>query len=684
MRNRITYLGWTFEDTQIESGTLALEESLDIRTLGTDTFEVAVKCADASITGFAQNTPVTYFRNSSQLGVFYVQSITRAGVDLYTISAISSVGRLAQRQHYGGIYTGQTAAAIVADICGDIPYFLQSRFANLKLYGWLPIATARDNLAQVLFALNANLRTDNEGTLRIENLSATATAEFGSDSIYRDGAIVDYDTPVTSVTVLEHQYVAGGDETTLFEGTTVAGQRITFSQPMSNLAATGFSILSSGANYAVVSSGSGTLTGRAYVHTTREITRSVTSAQVPNEIRIEDATLVSLTNSSPVVERLVDYYAHRETIRADAVIAFEAPGDVVGIFHPFDRKMVEACIATSSINLSATLKSSLTALVGFTPHQTVEMEDVRELLTGSGTWTVPGGVTEVTAVLIGGGSGGSGGKAGFSGTARSINQSFRTGTISVSHGPGGAGGTGGAGGAAGRIYRVEIAVSAGDKISYSCGAAGSGSTSTGSPGGNSTFGSHSSASGASSGGGYYDVTTGKTFAIPGSAGPNGGAGGSGGAMNSGAASNGGAGGSTGGYSGGIGGKGVFRQGTLTGKAWTESAAGGGGGGAAYGRTGDAGTAGRNTSGTTVTGGGGGNGASAVRPSDQTNYGNGGTGGGGGGGGGGTGSWYYYQQADEGSYTIKYSPSAGSAGSGASGGDGAPGCIILYYRRPKAA
>ena len=58
---------------------------------------------------------------------------------------------------------------LVAEIC-TIPYIIQSKFAGIKLYGWLPVATRRANLAQVLFAIGAHAKTDQNGVLRIESL----------------------------------------------------------------------------------------------------------------------------------------------------------------------------------------------------------------------------------------------------------------------------------------------------------------------------------------------------------------------------------------------------------------------------------------------------------------------------------------------------------------------------------
>ncbi|MCQ5128019.1 hypothetical protein NE454_26930, partial [Blautia producta] len=83
-------------------------------------------------------------------------------------------------------------------------------------------------------------------------------------------------------------------------------------------------ILESGVNYAKVSSGNGTLSGTAYVHNTREVSKAVNPGDTENVKRVEDATLVSLANANAVAERLARYYAAREVIEADTVMDGES------------------------------------------------------------------------------------------------------------------------------------------------------------------------------------------------------------------------------------------------------------------------------------------------------------------------------------------------------------------------
>ena len=339
----------------------------------------------------------------------------------------------------------------------------------------------------MLFAIGAALKTDLEGVLRIEGLWDGISGQVPQDNLYTDAA-VDYGAQITQVIVTEHQYIPWTEEKQLFEGTAQAGDIITFDEPMHSLSAQDFAIQASGANWARVSAGAGTLTGKTYIHNTRQISRDVQAASTPNVKTVEDATLVSLVNSQAVVERLADYYRCRERVDSAVVYQGEAPGDRLAVYHPFDKTGVAACLESADITLSNTLKAQEKLLVGYVPPQTGDVSylDFREVLTGSGQWTPPEGVTEVTYVMFSGAQGGRAGvKGGDSAAARShsySHTSWITGQVTSRGtfrlwGNGGKGGQGGPGGKGSKILQGTMNVEPGVPLSYSCGVGSAGSTS---------------------------------------------------------------------------------------------------------------------------------------------------------------------------------------------------------------
>lgn len=721
-RNKIVYRGTTYD--RLAAGTVYLSKSLLGDELEPNTLSVTVETESKALLSFEIDDPVTYFYRDNKRGTFYLQSVTQVAWNKYDLYATSAIGLLLKRVHRGGIYSGTSAESLLSSICGPIPFRMQTRFSNSKLYGWLPYvkppaSSARDNFMKVLFALGATVTEDLDGVLKIEELWDGVSGDAQKNRMGQ-GASVVREGKVTSVSLIEHQWVQGGDQTDLFEGTAAQGTEIVFDEPMYNLTASGFSILERGANYAKLSAGSGTLRGTAYVHNTRLIETKILNSSNENVISVEDQTLISLVNSSAAAQRLANYYKCLETIDAPLVYNLENPGELLTTYHPFDKTNVSACIKTEEITMSNKLKSQSTLLVGFTPirQEGSESYEYHVVLTGSGSWTVPEGTTSVRAVLIGAGGAGFDGSPGGDSTETWEDEEIKTDRINLSApttsangssnvsnrgaGTPGSGGAGGAAGTPGKVYEVTFSPSSGSRISYKCGSKGA---SNGALGGATTFGSYSSNSGSTSSAGYTDIISGITYAKSGEDGADGGDGGSGADGES-----------VGGVSGGK----QEPSGSATRSdsdtqrisnvsldidATANFSLGAAGGGGAGGNSGsNLGTPGSDATSGSVRlsistgytnasvfpnkGGAGGDGADGA---DASVYGCSGSGAGGGGGAGGDSSassnvsvqYYAYNITTQTRIDFSINNTAGGAtarkgGAGGKGGAGADGCIILYY------
>lgn len=521
----------------ITAGYQDLSKSLLNDVLEIDTLDCDFNNEDTTVLNL-EGERVVYYFNDRQRGVLYVDNIKRTGTNSYHLYAVSAISRLDNISHTGGIYTGQTVEKVVKEICGPIPVYVKSNLKDIALYGWLPYSSppnssARDNLNQVLFAIGASLGTDLDGILRVEQLWDGVITEIEASKVDINSSVTE-NQKVSSISVMEHQYVQGDETSTLFDGTTQYGDTITFDEPMHSLSATGFSILESGANYAILSAGTGTLTGKKYIHNTRKITKVVDSSATENEKTKGNATLVSLANSNNVADRMVNYYKNTKSIQASFIMENERPGHVVKITDPYDKADVVACIASMNVNMSSILKADAELLVGFLPpsSEEIDYEFHREVLTGAGTWQRPDGVTSVTCVLIGGAQGGKCGSPGSDGGEQeyfSYNTSAGNQERGYRYGPAGVGGEGGEPGHGGKILQGSLDVSDLDAIPYQCGPGGAGAPfhadsveTEGSEGGDTTFGDLSSASGSVSETGYTDTITGEQYALGGTAGTAGG------------------------------------------------------------------------------------------------------------------------------------------------------------------
>lgn len=610
---------------------------------------------------------VLYHHDENLIGKFRLENILRTGQYEYQINCISAIGLLMTEDHYGGIYNGETAAAVISDIVGGvISYTLDESLGVVPIYGLLRKAKRRDNLRDVLFAIGGQIRKDTAGELNIVPMEAGEAYEITADEFYMGGSVTG-GNPATGVAVTEHSFAKLPSDAvvTLYDseaaagtlvtpkGETVTGVLVDFSEPVYDLAVQNAEILESGANYAVISgSPAAVLTGKQYTHTQRIVTRTNNTGGSPNVITSSECTLVNLMNSELVAERLMAYYGSAKTIEADLVVGGQKPGDAVSFVDPFGDPTT-GYITEMDLTMSAIIKARVKISSGFIPADSGNYYSHLVKLTEDGEFIVPDECRgKIRVVLVGAGDGGYCGGAGQKGGEGSEQD----------QGYGGEGGEAGLGGLGGKILVSTIEVKPGDRISFSIGKGGLGAEFGGLPtaGGNTIFGTLTSANGQRNENGYISLMDPTLYALPGKSGVKGGTGQ--------AAT-------------------TYDRTSLTheGETWYSGnrgetvviengiGYGGGGGGPAVGADGEDGGDGSVTYISNLEtymgdGGDGGTGATPIPAENAQTPGEGGQGGHGGGGGGGGG----------GTESGSWGGSAGLGGNGGRAGDGADGIILVYY------
>lgn len=663
--------------------------------------------------------PVLYHHNDGLVGKFYQESVVRLGRYEYQINALSAVGLLLTSYHYGGLYNGETMAEVLADIVGGVvPYTLDETLGKTKVYGLLRKAIRRDNLRDLLFATGGQIRKDKAGELHIVPANVGTPYELPGDLFYMGGSVTG-GNPATAVHLTEHAFFALESDpvVTLYDGEAAAEEQVTpkgnavvgtlvdFSEPMHDLSVSGAEILESGPNYAVLSPSSGAvLTGKQYTHTTRTVSRQKQTKTTPNVVHSSRCELVSQFNSESVADRLWAYYGSAKTIQAAIVVDGQKPGDAVTFVDPFGDKTV-GYIADMELTMSAILKGQVTLVSGYVPPISGNYYEHVMVITQSQTVTLPAEVKgKIRVVLVSGGHGGSSGYPGEVGEGRIVSETSsqwktsRKFAYPPEYSEGGQPGTPGAGA---RIKQITLTVAAGQQFAAVIGKGGvgglfsAGPNAPGSPGGDTTFGEHSTAGEDASATGYYDPVSGEIYGAPGGPGVPGGRGGgqkegstqvediipaeavTGFGMTT-----------QGGVSLGPSGEtavsghtiGGYKYSYGVGSYWSY------GGGAAYGAAGEDGK--KESGGTVVSttrlfakGVPGGAGANALKPPKPTVRGSGGFGGNGGGGPGGFGIAVVANRAtDVAEINPKMEVEFGdmTPGNGSDGGDGQDGIILIYY------
>lgn len=689
-----------------DTGTAKLDGNFitkDGDTLLTKDSSLIFKCLiEEELTDFIPGDAVYYYYQNVLVNKFYLNDVKRAGRFIYEFSCISAIGILENSMHYGGMYSGVLLSVILAEILEGIPYTIDSLIGNIKIYGRLPYATKRDNLQQLTIATALAIKTQTNGNLHITALSSDVKGYIEENRVVVGGNI-EVGTPATAVQVTEHSYQTLDEEIVLFNESFFTKEMILFSEPVHSLTITGGTILSSNANHAIVQGGGTvTLKGKKYLHNIKKITvGTILNNSKDNIITVENATLITSLNSKAVADKLFEVFSKPKLIKNPVLQGNEKPGDVARVLNPYTLENEIAYIKKMDMAISNVLVSTAEFLSGYTPSGVITGYKNRVLVTSGTSWTVPAGVTEIRAVIIGGGQGG---QAGFNGERGGWGDEFpqqddpidddsRALWLLSYNGDAGDGGSGGVAGDGGKIVDTgPLVVTPGAVMTVSIGSGGSGGASNGaagSVGGDTVFGLYSSANGEISNTGYVDTMTSAIYGVRGYPG----------------------------FKGQMGvgknsmpspdmndviykyydGDGFSYRSRRTGYiaqieprmiwAWygggsnySYAIAGGGGGSSYTSNGGDSQGAdwSDNNGKGFLDGGDGGDGAAGGSTTNASIYGGGGYGGHGGGGGGGGGASSNHWATPSGGGQYWQEGSGGQGGAGGAGSNGRQGCIIIYY------
>ena len=471
--------------------------------------------AGSSLINLPKDTPVWYYHQDELVGKFYIRSVTRKAKNQYELDCVSAIGLLDRKMHGGGLFRNSTFGTVLEDILAEdlhgtgdpvIDYAIDDEVAELPVSGWLPYASKRNNLYQLIFAYGVNIVKNYDGSPRFTFLYTRPSDDMlplETGDIYNGGS-VEYDKAYSQIVVSEHTYVAVTDiePVTLFDntnGSSVSNEEIWFDQApviISSLETTGSLTVIYATENSVTLTGQGVLTGKPYTHSVHTVSMRNQDAPEEKTVSVNDCTMVNVINSQNLLNRLYAYYCRDVNIRKVTnalVYTDERCGKLYKFKNPYGEDEV-AFLANMEINASSVNKADCEWIAAYEPagqaglysHVVVlkpEWDEEEQEYVYEGDWEVPEGVTEFKAVLIGGGTGGGSGWPGENGQdAYAYTEVEQGDDLSARWfgAEGGDGGNGGSGGTPGRVKTVLVEnVTEGDSFHYVLGEGGEGGASTG-------------------------------------------------------------------------------------------------------------------------------------------------------------------------------------------------------------
>lgn len=488
--------------------------------------------------GFSYGDPLDLYENATLLRRFYLTDISGGqrstdGSYAFTLHGVSFIGLFSAIPYRGNIFDRAQTGAIIAEIlgatqtgtdtglviyetAGGIEYAVDSSLDAAPHSGYIaPTEDARNALRDVLQIAGATPSQDATGRPTFGYLDPGATTTISPYEIYA-GDQYEQNEVVTAVRVLEYSWFKPSDQTeaVLLDASAevLDHAEILFDSPQFDLTADGLTIEDSGATYAVVS-GTGTLSGKAYVASTKELT-APTGRSGSDNVRTIDNTMCSSLYSSALLSRMASYFGAAEIDRASiAANALIVPGAALAYQDP-SREDQTGYMIESGVTFSGITKHDGRITAGWDASLDAPFSE-SVLIDTDQTWTVPAGAIRLRFYLIGGGNGGQGGYAGGNGQ-----DGFPGDPSAETPGDGGDVGLGGDGG---KVLQVDVNY---DQIEASyditVGAAGAAGAIDGGAGGlgtpttlETTGTTYTSDDGSTYPYGVIDALTGTTYAKPG-------------------------------------------------------------------------------------------------------------------------------------------------------------------------
>ena len=278
---------------------------------------------------FQERQPIKTYFNGQLKSSTFVKSSKRNAKNVWEVQSEDYIGLMDDVTFYGGMYNGEVNAyELLVEIfnTAKIPYTINEDLKDKLIYGYLPIATCRDALMQVAFAVQNVVDTSEREDVIVYKLQSDVKQKIPLERISQ-GQNFTTSSDVSRVELTVHTYAeAALEEIVLYDASKSGTGKnifIKFSQPMHDIYIRPLDgnnkIIESHVNYAIINASSEDciLRGDYYHHTTEKIGKDnplYLENNEKNAISVDNATLVSKNNANEVLDSCFDWLLKTTTI----------------------------------------------------------------------------------------------------------------------------------------------------------------------------------------------------------------------------------------------------------------------------------------------------------------------------------------------------------------------------------
>lgn len=342
-----------FEDSEIKSVKFTQQISPIASELFINTCDITLSLKSPDAYTFAKSQPMMIYHRDKLIGQHFITSAKRQDQKTWNITAEDYIGLLESTSFDGKQLYGTSPSSELPDILratGLEEIQLNVDTPSISLTGVIQAGTVREAFGQIAFASNLLVDTSYSDQLNVKSMPRTLTHEIPASRVM-EGARLEALDKVTSVSAVSHAYSAAAEseretlytavENDLYNEVTVKfdGDKMytnyQLSEVNNNFEFTPFYVTFT--PYSLDSKVTAVPLKDSPI--TKVYKPSTVAGAANNDMKIENATLISRSNIDSILTRCYDQYSKRHQLTCKIV---ERPsdetikvGDIVRVATPW-------------------------------------------------------------------------------------------------------------------------------------------------------------------------------------------------------------------------------------------------------------------------------------------------------------------------------------------------------------
>ena len=316
------------------------------------------------------NQEIQISADNHLLGTFFLQEWVSDSNSLkFEFKSSDAIVLLDNKQHLGGFYKNKKTIDLISEMLDGFEFEVHEDFWDIKINGYLPVDTIRNNLQQVCFTVGAIINVSRTNKIEIVKKSEVESKYINLES--QLSSTIEKLTNYNNLNLTCYGYQLDSDtESEVFKGMLPyrSDNLVTFSSACKIKSIEGGIITDFGDNYAIVNTTENlptdkivvTITGNNYNEYTNIVNFPIyNNVSTLKDLNVAECTLISENNVLEVANNISEFYKSAVfKIKSTKVFEDEKIGDYI-IIDTLTGYKVKGYIQSINLSIGAEILADL-------------------------------------------------------------------------------------------------------------------------------------------------------------------------------------------------------------------------------------------------------------------------------------------------------------------------------------